>query len=193
MKTIKKIRRLLFVGTFLLFISACGWQLRGFNQGDLPSQLALATSDPYAPLARQLQQTLVRRGATISSTAPIKLWLDEEQQEKRTVAVTTIGSAAQYELRLEVAYTYTHRNSPKELPIVISSQRVFDFIPGSNLAKVEEERTLLKEMRQELINRILAAAPKDKASKENKDPRPPGSLPRGSAAPKIPVDTYGKN
>lgn len=139
-------------------LSACGWQLRGFNQGQLPEKLALQTRDPYTPLARQLQQTLVRRGVTVDPSAEVKLWLSEEEREKRTLAVTSIGSAAQYELHVSVDYAYITAQMPSPLPTTITARRTYDFIAGSNLASTEEEQTLLTEMRQELINRILAGS-----------------------------------
>ena len=147
--------RFVLVGLLAITISACGWQLRGFNKGQLPPELSLKTDDPYAPIARQLQQTLVRRGVHITPTASLTLWLGAEELEKRTVAVTSIGAAAQYELRLEIAYSYTPKGAQPALPTTLTTQRVYDFIPGTNLAKAEEQQTLVKEMRQELINRLL--------------------------------------
>ena len=150
----------IFITLISVSLAGCGWQLRGFDQGALPDTLALETQDRYAPMARQLQQTLKRRGVTLLATAPIRLWLDVEKQEKRAVAVTSIGSAAQFELHLTVDFKYIREHAKPEIARTVSTQRTFDFIPGSNLAKDEEEQTLLKEMRQELINRILAKAPK---------------------------------
>lgn len=172
--------RLLVIAA-LLSTAACGWQLRGFNQGKLPAQLALKIDDPYAPLARQLQQTLVRRGVTVDPGAPVQLWLDKETLSKRTVAVTSIGAAAQYELQLKVAFGFsqvsTHQQGDTQnaqlTPTTLITQRVFDFAPGSNLAKTEEEQTLLKEMRQELINRILAQSPKQKMIEQSLPPIAP--------------------
>lgn len=167
----------LFIVFALLTSSACGWQLRGFNQGELPKQLALKTEDPYAAIARQLQQTLVRRGVTVSPSAPVRLWLDKEVLTKRTVAVTSIGASAQYELQLKVGFAFSMQSAQASnsgtsanpataaalTPNILTTQRVFDFVPGSNLAKAEEEQTLIKEMRQELINRILAQSPRQKS------------------------------
>ena len=167
----------------LLTSSACGWQLRGFNQGELPKQLALKTDDPYAAIARQLQQTLVRRGVTVSPGAQVQLWLDKEALTKRTVAVTSIGASAQYELQLKVDFAFsvqgqgaqassgtsTHQGSAAT-PTTLTAQRVFDFVPSSNLAKAEEEQTLIKEMRQELINRILAQSPRQKSQATSHPP-----------------------
>jgi LPS-assembly lipoprotein len=141
-------------------LSGCGWQLRGLHDGALPKALNLNTSDLYAPLARQLQQTLVRRGVVLDTKTNLSLYLSAETLQKRAVAVTSIGAAAQYELNLSVEYSYNQEGQEPNLPKKLTSQRVFDFIPGSNLAKAEEEQTLLTEMRQELINTLLQNAPK---------------------------------
>ena len=153
-----------FIACFLAFgLSSCGWQLRGLDNSALPKDLALNTSDTYAPFARQFQQTLKRRGVTLSASAPVQLYLGEEIRDKRTVAVTTLGAAAQYELHMRIDYAFNQAGSEPKLPITISSQRVYDFVPGSNLAKLQEEQTLITEMRQELINRILKSMPRDSA------------------------------
>ncbi|MDZ7924738.1 MAG: LPS assembly lipoprotein LptE [Marinagarivorans sp.] len=151
-----------FIASFLaLVLSSCGWQLRGLDNSAPPKNFALNTHDTYAPFARQLQQTLMRRGVTLSASAPVQLYLGEEIRDKRTVAVTTLGAAAQYELHMRIDYVFNQSGSEPKLPITISSQRVYDFIPGSNLAKLQEEQTLITEMRQELINRILKSIPRD--------------------------------
>lgn len=166
-----RLLRRVFAGVIALCLSAslasCGWQLRGFNKGQLPQQLALRTADPYAPIARQLQQTLVRRGVQITPGAPLTLWLDEEVLDKRTVAVTSIGAAAQYELHLSIDFSYTPKGATPPLPTTLSAQRAFDFIPGTNLAKAEEEQTLIREMRQELINRILLQSMEVKVAQDS--------------------------
>ena len=151
----------LLASLLALCLNGCGWQLRGLDNSTLPQTLALNTSDAYAPIARQLQQTLVRRGVSLSASAPLQLYLGEEIRDKRTVAVTTLGAAAQYELHLRIDYAFHQSGSEAKLPITLSSQRVYDFVPGSNLAKLQEEQTLITEMRQELINRILKNIPRE--------------------------------
>ena len=157
---VRRLSTLTLLGCFMA-LNGCGWQLRGLYDGALPKTLNLNTSDPYAPLARQLQQTLVRRGVTLNTQTGLSLYLSAEEMQKRTVAVTNIGAAAQYELNLTVEYSYNQQGQEPNLPKKLTSQRVFDFIPGSNLAKAEEEQTLLTEMRQELINTLLQNAPKE--------------------------------
>ena len=163
--------RFLFLAVFIAGISACGWQLRGFHKGSLPTQMALQSHDKYAPLPRQLQQTLIRRGVTVKNSAPIQLVLTPEEVSKRTVAVTPIGAAAQYQLIMEVGYAYQALSPDKEatpvIPKILRTERTFDFEAGNNLAKAEEERTLLEEMRQELINRILAQSPQEPSASNN--------------------------
>ncbi|MEY4589323.1 MAG: hypothetical protein RL497_1399, partial [Pseudomonadota bacterium] len=81
-------------------LSACGWQLRGVNTGAYPSQLQLASHDRYAPLITSLVHAMQQRHIQSDDSAPLRLEVDPETLSKRTVAVTAIGSAAQYELTL---------------------------------------------------------------------------------------------
>ena len=57
--------------------------------------------------------------------------------------------------RTMIASASASNSSVNPPSTTLTTQRVYDFIPGTNLAKAEEQQTLVKEMRQELINRIL--------------------------------------
>ena len=91
--------------------------------------------------------------------APLRLEVDTETLSKRTVAVTAIGSAAQYELILSAPWRLYQRTGQSQTLLregVAKSGRVFDFQPGNNLGKTEEENTLMAEMRREIAAAILA-------------------------------------
>ncbi len=139
-------------------LASCGWQLRGMDSGQFPSQLQLATADRYAPLVVSLARAMQTRHIQSTENAPLRLELDSEKLTKRTVAVTSIGSAAQYELTLSARWRlYALSNNTQTLlrDGTASSVRVFDFQTGNNLGKTEEENTLMNEMRREISSTIL--------------------------------------
>ncbi len=143
----------------VLGLGACGWQLRGVSSGMYPAQLQLASPDRYAPLIASLGQAMGQRQVVSSEQAPLRLEVDPETLSKRTVAVTAIGSAAQYELTLSAPWRLYQRNGKTHTLLregIAKSGRVFDFQPGNNLGKTEEETTLMAEMRREVANSILA-------------------------------------
>lgn len=144
-----------------LVVSACGWQLRGWNDQGAISALYLVTNDRYAPLTIAILETMQQQGITHKNDAELQLHVGEESLRKRTVAVTSIGSPSQYELSLSVSYQYrtAAEEQARTLPRTLSVSRAFDFDPNNTVAKNEEENTLLEEMRRELALRILQLAP----------------------------------
>lgn len=151
--------RLVITLGLVLGLSACGWQLRGVTSGHYPAQLQLASPDRYAPLIASLGRAMEQRQVASSDAAPLRLEVDPETLTKRTVAVTAIGSAAQYELTLSAPWRLYQRAGQSQTLLregIAKSGRVFDFQPGNNLGKTEEETTLMAEMRRELANSILA-------------------------------------
>lgn len=152
------LRWLLILG-FTVSLGSCGWQLRGVSNGLYPTQLQLASPDRFAPLIASLGQVMGQRHIKSQDTAPLRLEVDPETLNKRTVAVTAIGSAAQYELTLSAPWRLYERSGQTQTLLregIAKSGRVFDFQPGNNLGKTEEENTLMAEMRREIAHSILA-------------------------------------
>lgn len=144
----------------VLWLSACGWQLRGINQQTVITELNLIASDRYSPLTLALLATMQQQEITTNTDAPLQLHLGRERLRKRTVAVTSIGSPAQYELSLSSEFQYRAADDDETtLPRTITAQRAFDFDPNNTVAKNQEENALIEEMRRELALRILQLAP----------------------------------
>lgn len=135
----------------------CGWQLRGLQQvGQTPSELELQAEGQFSPIAEAMRTALHEHTVNLAKQAQWRLQLGQEKLTKRTVAVTSIGSASQYELSLSVPFLYINKaQGAKGLPITLSTSRTFDYDPRNSTAKTEEENLLLDEMRKELAVRIL--------------------------------------
>ena len=140
-------------------LSACGWHLRGLDSGTRPEALALVVENRFEPLVLTTQEVMQQNGIRIDSTTALQLHLGRETLMRRTVAVTAIGSASQYELTLSVPFKYVGPNITQRTASTLQARRVFDFDPASTVAKNEEENTLLNEMRRELAIRLLERVP----------------------------------
>lgn len=152
--------RNLLVLLWALSLVGCGWQLRGHQDAYLPAQLAVITEHPFAPLTIALNQAMQERRVESDSQAELQLHLGAEVLDKRTVAVTRIGSTAQFEMRLSVPFRYWRPDEQRGSGTqTVRTTRVFDFAPSDTVAKREEERNLLQEMRRELALRILSMSP----------------------------------
>ena len=81
----------------------------------------------------------------------------EETIEKRPVTYNATGTPAQYEMTLKITYAIETRGSSKAaMPREATSHRIFDFDPRNVVAKTEEERALLQQMRQQLAQRLIS-------------------------------------
>lgn len=154
-------KRLILCLTALLLaaILGCGWHLRGTGSYRGPTAIHLVPEDRFAPLTLAVIEAMRRRSVSNTEDALLHLYLGQEELQKRVVAVTSIGSPAQYEMSLSAQFRYQVPAEPLIIPSqTLSVERVFDFDPSSTVAKHEEENTLLEEMRRELAQRILQQA-----------------------------------
>lgn len=156
-------RRFIVIGLLLCAATTagCGWHLRGWYSQTSLTAMHVVAVDRYAPLTLALLDTLQQRAVTDDPEAALQLHLANENLSKHIVAVTRIGSPAQYEMALSVTFRYISEGQAdvavKQTATVF---RVFDFDPKNTVAKTEEENTLLDEMRRELAHRILQRIPK---------------------------------
>lgn len=143
----------------LLLFAGCGWHLRGLESFQGPAVIHLLPEDSYAPLTLAMREAMRLGSISDSAEAKLQLHLGRETLQKRVVAVTSIGSPAQYEMSLSSRFRYQVPGDPTvTLPQTLSVERAFDFDPSSTVAKREEENILLEEMRRELAQRILQQA-----------------------------------
>jgi|GEM_PF-2489200 len=148
---------------WLLILSSlcagCGWHLRGVNSYQGPTAMRFVPEERFSPLSLAVREAMRLGGVSDEAEANLILHLGRETLDKRVVAVTSIGSPAQYEMSLSAQFRYQVPGDPVvTLPQTLSVQRAFDFDPSSTVAKREEENTLLDEMRRELAQRILQQA-----------------------------------
>ncbi|MFL0795910.1 MAG: hypothetical protein K6L73_00230 [Cellvibrionaceae bacterium] len=166
----KKILAFLLITTIA---SGCGWRLRGSVDsletiGDVYLQVA---TNPL--LEQQLKKTLTNSRAQLSankSNAAFKILVSNIREERRTVAYNSNGSAAEYELRLEMLVMILGSDDKTLASNPISIERSYAFNPDDVLSKNQEERQLKEEMQKMAalqIVRQLQAAHRN-ASVENK-------------------------
>lgn len=145
-----------------LIVTGCGWHLRGFKAQQLPAAIEVVSAQPFGPLSQAFRGVLKEQGIRSQANSSWQVHLSQESLSKRTVAVTSIGSASQYELSLSVEFQFVHlQQGMQGLPQRVSTTRTFDFDPDNTTAKAQEEATLLEEMRLELSHRVLQLFPRD--------------------------------
>lgn len=147
---------------FLLTLAGCGWQLRGYEQYKADGlqkieQLHLLTTSDNREFQAILKRQVKDLSIKLSPEAPLKLVLHEEKTERRPLSYGSTGIPVQYQLIMTVRYEFSTPASPIPAERRLTARREYDFDTALVVAKNEEERVLLEEMRNELASRIIAS------------------------------------
>lgn len=150
----------------LIFLTACGWQLRGVgsNAGYFAksrvatgnAKLDIKFFEKNVALRSAFNKILRQSKIELTDSAPLTLIINHENLDRRPLAVTDTGVTAQYHLMLTIHFSYTGALEIESTQV--STWRNYDFDPKLISAKSQEEQALITEMREELAVRVLAAA-----------------------------------
>lgn len=148
----------LFVLCFCALLGACGFHLRALQQ-ELPFRTVAVSGD--SELARLLRQEIEHlAGSRLSPTAAdaeadIQI-RSEIVHPKRIIALTRGGKVAEYQMRYTVEFSVLGRDGQQlQAPAQIELRRDFLYDDQQTLAKAEEERRLLDNMRQQAVETVL--------------------------------------
>ncbi len=148
--------RIVIYLTFLLSVSACGFQLRGTVE--LPAQLQplylYAAGDDA--LVNQLSILLAENKAALADSAEqaaSSLKIVSQKQTRRVLSVDSLGRAREYELNYAVVYRLKSRHV--DVDKVVKLRRELAFDPENVLANSHEQQTLYRDMQTEAARLIL--------------------------------------
>lgn len=141
-------------------LASCGFQLR--DEVALPPSLqrvSLEISDPFSPLARDLEAALERAGATVVATGTdgagvVRIPVNELKTEVLTVGGTARVQeyAVRYKVELEVAGANGATIVPRG-PIEL--EREYSFDETQALGAATEEALIRKELQREMVQQVL--------------------------------------
>lgn len=157
----KKIFSQIFIClTVAMFLSGCGWHLRGAPKNFPPgSKLYISAQDPRTDIAGELTRLLQNAGLPMAESpmeADYDLTIHKEEERKRTVSVDAKGRASEYELITSAIYSVRDSNGRILLDNAEADvYRTLEWNDNEVVSKGEEERLLREEMRRELIGRII--------------------------------------
>lgn len=155
------IRAALF-SALILLLSSCGWQLRGYQHykefGEQRiAKVHLRTTSGNREFQAILKRQLTDLSIALDSSAKVKLVLHEESMERRPLSYSSTGVTRQYQLIMSIRFEHSMPESTSLTEKTFIARRQYDFEPELVVAKSEEERVLLEEMRNELSSRIIAS------------------------------------
>ncbi|MFA7592529.1 MAG: LPS assembly lipoprotein LptE [Thiohalobacteraceae bacterium] len=144
------------LAALVLAVSACGFHLRGAVQ--LPPQLSkvyLQGGDPYDLLVRDWTRALATAGSTVvteAQDATAILQIIANRGERRVLSVRATGKAQEYEL-YQILEFRVRDPAGRELLAAqhLELTRDYLFDPTDVLGKANEEETLRRDMRRDLV------------------------------------------
>lgn len=179
---------------FILFLSSCGFHLRGHNVNEKSfpfASLYLKFAAP-SPFIADLQNSLELykiRIATTAAEADLTLDIVSEVSDKQILALSGAGQVLEYQLRYRVSLRAYDKQMMEWLPAdEIALQRSLTYDPAQILAKEQEESLLYRDMRSDAVQQVLRRLSRAK-------PRPdPANMPEtvGKPNPAIPANPLNK-
>ena len=148
--------------SMLFLMASCGWQLRGYQQykefGEQRiAEVHLRTTAGNREFQAVLKRQLADLSIELKPTAKAKLVLHEETMERRPLSYGSTGIPVQYQLIMSIRFEHSLPDNTRLTEKTFIARRQYDFDTALVVAKSEEERVLLEEMRNELSTRIIAS------------------------------------
>jgi len=150
-----------FIGILALFISACGFHLRGDNQiQNSLMTLHLSSSDEFSPLTKAIKIQLRHNKINLVAAAEDipSLYIGKEQISNRTLSLYETGQVAEYEMSYVVNIKLS-RKEQFDQNYQIKFHRDYLDNPLAALAKSKERELIMTEFRRmagEQVMRYLA-------------------------------------
>ena len=143
----------------IAILGSCGFQLRGDLYAELDK--VHVTSAPSAIKSEKILNEILavfEKGKDETSTDPLIINLVSEKSSRRSVLTTVSMSAAQYELTIELIFFISFGDRIIVPETTLSSRKFYAVSSANQAASYEEQLLLQREMREELLNKIVRMA-----------------------------------
>jgi LPS-assembly lipoprotein len=151
-------RRVLLVTALVLFISGCGFQLRGSQT--LPVERLYLALPVNSPIGAEISRVV--RSSTNASVVPNRkdaqaiVELLGEQREREVLSINAQGRAREYQLRLRTTFRVIDQEGIELIaPTSLVARRDIGFNESELLAKESEEALLYRDMQSDLVRQIV--------------------------------------
>jgi len=155
------VRSAVLAGVAVLALAAgCGFHLRTWDVGTSIAS-AFVSADARNPLQAPLERALRQAGvaeAANADEAEVVVELLDSRRDRRSVSVSGLARAAEYETTLGVRYRVTDREGRELVPDQwLERERVFRVDRDNIVGSSEEQALLEREMQNDLVQQILRA------------------------------------
>lgn len=148
----------IMVVLFALTVSGCGYQLRetapealGFKRLKF-----ICNIDDSWSLCTDLRRQIIASNVTISNDAKLELNVGPFEQKERVFTIQSDGSAEEYELKHEAAFSLRQSDFPDQsYSSEVSARRIYRHNSTALLAKEREREVIEEALNQSLANEII--------------------------------------
>lgn len=147
--------RLLLVSLLIAALAGCGWQLR-----DAPAFTgleALAITGGSKSLRLLLENELEDTNVRVHDQAPWRLVIDDEDWQRRTIAVDREGRAAEVALHLRLRWQLLRNDNdePAAPQQRLAIERTYHYNPDSAVAASDEAELLREELYRDAVWQLM--------------------------------------
>ena len=143
----------------LLFMSSCGWQLKGNNNlsPDIKNvDITFQSLDPQIKIKFKSILDRYMIGNDPSNEKKFRVTLSEFESNKRIASINSTGRASEYRLNMTVTYVVTNLQEKKIIDTnKISTEEVYEFSQENILASWEEEQKLKSDLIENLLSQLF--------------------------------------
>lgn len=143
---------------FSLLISACGWHLRGITPLPAEFRVLYLSSSANNSFNEQLKLQLKFNNVLLaenSEDAQAVLSIRPLEIEKRTLALTSNGQIAEFEINAILYASLQRNDSEHEIPIDIKGRRHLRNDVNNSTATANAEKYLMADLEKDLVNKLM--------------------------------------
>jgi LPS-assembly lipoprotein len=148
----------LFISVLILIltlaVSSCGFQLRGSLETSFKS---IQINGGSPELVKQLKRNYKQSGIDVrTSSAEKTIEIITDKVNKRILSLKSTGTVSEYQLDYIFSYRIKSDLNDWGAPNTIEMSRSYTYDDSNRLAKQEEENSLIKGMREQIIRAMTS-------------------------------------
>lgn len=152
-------KKLITFTCLTLLLSACGWQLRGTQDGNSSvKELYVSAIDGKGALMSEMHQLLksyhIREIDNVKN-AHYAIYIKEENKDKRTAGVGGDAASSAYEITMKVKYEIHLLDTKTVSEGTAIVVRSYNYNTGAINSATQEEIILDQEMRRDIAQQML--------------------------------------
>jgi LPS-assembly lipoprotein len=145
----------------VLIMAGCGFQLRGTTQKpDFLKNIFVSGQGQYSDLIRELKNKLTSQGVQVADNAQnadLILNILDKEEDRRTLTITRSDRTDEIQLISSITFKVTTLGGSEVLTAKkVKAERIYLYDREKIIGKSYEKEMLLKEMRKDTINQLLA-------------------------------------